>query len=377
MMSMRSIEPITYGIVDITHPLQGGQVDYIRNDKAVIDSIPYSRVFYHAFPGSIIMHRGKKFIVLSLQNPPAVLDLMSDYGRSDKLAAFVKPTQARYHTRALSKLIITVVKQFECIQVDVSTDEKGKKQERCPQIVLAGNGAVTVKRKVWGYSKLSLVNRSEISRSEISLPPMEYDTNAFWLETQMWSDLKYFGYGNHALSHAILAVAPLFVPGASTDLDCDHSFIDCSRILIFDLSPGGGSKCSQLLFQKIMRNGDVLGAAVDLLSQCAPCNSDEGYIGGCPNCIHNSRCIKFNEGLSRQAGIVLGKKILSCMNENLYKQDSLENNTSSISKSNEGTPRKRARRLANTNGRDLVQARSRHIVVGRPSWPTDNINENF
>lgn len=49
LVSMRSIEPISYGIVDVNHPLQGGHMDYIRNEDAIFDKIPYSRVFYHAF----------------------------------------------------------------------------------------------------------------------------------------------------------------------------------------------------------------------------------------------------------------------------------------------------------------------------------------
>jgi len=56
-VSLRSIEPIAYQIVDLNHNLQGGRTDTI-NENAVMDTIPYSRVFYHAFPGAVIMHRG-------------------------------------------------------------------------------------------------------------------------------------------------------------------------------------------------------------------------------------------------------------------------------------------------------------------------------
>lgn len=46
-VSIRSIENITYEIVDISHPMQGGRMDKIYDESAVMDTIPYSRVFYH------------------------------------------------------------------------------------------------------------------------------------------------------------------------------------------------------------------------------------------------------------------------------------------------------------------------------------------
>jgi len=145
---MRSIEPLNYGIVDTSHPLQNGNVDYIRDAKAVMDVIPYSRVFYHAFPGSIITHRGKKYIVKSLQSPPAVLDLFSSYGRRDDLAAFAEPTNANYSTRALSNFTISVINQQECIQIN-SMHRQCQKDESEEEAVIGGTGVVTCKRRVW------------------------------------------------------------------------------------------------------------------------------------------------------------------------------------------------------------------------------------
>jgi DEAD/DEAH box helicase domain-containing protein len=42
-VSIRSIEPINYSVVDISHPLQGGKMDGIHSDDAVLDTLPYSR----------------------------------------------------------------------------------------------------------------------------------------------------------------------------------------------------------------------------------------------------------------------------------------------------------------------------------------------
>ena len=43
-VSLRSIEPLNYSIIDLSHPMQGGMTDRIYNQAAVMDSIPYSRV---------------------------------------------------------------------------------------------------------------------------------------------------------------------------------------------------------------------------------------------------------------------------------------------------------------------------------------------
>ena len=42
-VSLRSIEPINYSIVDMTHLTQGGRNDGVHDKAAVMDSIPYSR----------------------------------------------------------------------------------------------------------------------------------------------------------------------------------------------------------------------------------------------------------------------------------------------------------------------------------------------
>lgn len=42
-VSLRSIEPINYSIVDMSHPRQGGRNDGVHDKAAVMDTIPYSR----------------------------------------------------------------------------------------------------------------------------------------------------------------------------------------------------------------------------------------------------------------------------------------------------------------------------------------------
>lgn len=181
-VSIRSIEPVNYSVVDLSHPGQRGRMDMIHDSDAILDVLPYSRVFYHAHPGSIITHRGSKYKIISMTRPPAFIPENFNYKRNMNLAAFAKPTQARYSTRPLSTMRITVVMQMETVELregGADIDE-----ESCGRIInFAGCGKITVKREVHGYKKLSMITRNEISRTEISLPPIEYDTFGFFVCT--------------------------------------------------------------------------------------------------------------------------------------------------------------------------------------------------
>ena len=407
---MRAIEPINYAIVDTSHPLQGGRINGILNKAAVMDTIPYSRVFYHAYPGAIIMHRGQRYKIHSMSSPPAFVDCSArSFNTSQSsLGAFAKPTTARYSTRALSITLITIVKQLERVEISEATnnlqnDEKiqnskslniEQNQQFEPGLVygpIAGSGIVTVKRTVHGYKKLSLVNRMELSRTEISLPPMEYDTNAIWFDTEalaLREVMTDYDAGVHALSHAIVAVAPLFVPCTTSDVDCDHSHYGCTRILFFDVRAGGAGTSSQLWLH-FFRPGGILESAIELLDDCPSCIDVKGYDGGCPGCLQAVPCVNFHQDISRRDGLIIAKRMLARIKQSdLYKAHShnlkhdmiLKSNHESESFKDENTdkssklrfkqiPSKRSRALIEAT--DLVLAQKRSILIGRPTWPMD------
>lgn len=161
-VSLRSIEPVSYAIVDLSHNLQGGKTDKIHDPSVVLDRIPYSRVFYHAFPGAIIMHRGRKYRIQSMESPPPFVGGAS-FGPSgcNDLLAFAKPTSLQYSTQALSINQITVVKQIGHAEAthnaskSSSNDEKKRGNQK--KVAVAGHGVVTVKRTVHGYKKVCRV----------------------------------------------------------------------------------------------------------------------------------------------------------------------------------------------------------------------------
>jgi DEAD/DEAH box helicase domain-containing protein len=128
-----------------------------------------------------------------MTRPPPYIASPENYRRSFNLAAFARPSNARYLTRPLSKLQVTVVKQIESVELrrhpdcqndaeNLSLNEANQvHRERNNPITIAGCGVVNVKREVHGYKKLSMIDYSEMSREELSLPPIEYDTFGVYL----------------------------------------------------------------------------------------------------------------------------------------------------------------------------------------------------
>lgn len=337
------------------------------------------------------MHRGRRYKIESMTSPPPFLNSSDSFGYYCKdLGAFARPTTVRYSTRALSINTITIVKQLYRAEImkkpkthateeakrnnDITNSGLREEFDFRPGLrfgSIAGNGVVTVKKTVHGYKKLSLVNRAELSRSEITLPPMEFDTNALWIDTEasvLSEVMPNYDKGVHALSHAIVAVAPLFVPCTSSDIDCDHSHHGCTRVLLFDTRAGGAGTCAQLWDHFFSSNG-VLDAVIDLLSEC-PSDCDSGtYQGGCPGCIQAVPCINFHEDLSRSAGLYIARRMLARLQQSpMYAQDTRSSVEGKCTVICETETRKKALR----NASNLQSAREKGVVVGRPSWPTDD-----
>lgn len=288
----------------------------------------------------------------------------------------------------------------------------------------AGCGVLTLKRNVHGYKKLSLVTREELSRSELSLPDMEFDTFGFWLdcdaaEIGRCMTAQNFGYGVHALSHAICNVAPLFVPCVLNDVQCDHSFYNPTRVIIHDsrgkscrvcffhclklshltisLPKAGGSGICAQLWKFVFQPNGVIHAALDLLESCPSCSDDRGYVGGCPACIQAGECIKFNDFLCKRSAYVIGTHLLKRMEQTeLYKANviaaaaesekrSAEHQQQTDNPDNEKgkrrtmsnleveeSPRRKRRQRAMRAAKDIEGAQRRQTVVGRPGWPMDH-----
>eukprot|EP00957_Ditylum_brightwellii_P189284 14406822-Ditylum_brightwellii.AAC.1 len=229
---------------------------------------------------------------------------------------------------------------------------------------------------------------------------MEYDTNALWIdaEASVLSEVMLdYDAGVHALSHALVAVAPLFVPCTSSDLDCDHTRQGCTRILLFDVRAGGAGTTAQLWRHFFQPNG-MLSAAINLLEYCPSYCDESGFQGGCPACLQSVPCVIFHQNLSRRAGLHIARRMLGRIQQSeLYRHNASAEQSrkkdeeitplpltpsspkhckTPSSSTNDTTPRRLKRERALRNARDLVSAQKRQIVVGRPTWPMDQNEGN-
>jgi DEAD/DEAH box helicase domain-containing protein len=205
---------------------------------------------------------------------------------------------------------------------------------------------------------------------------LEYDTFGVYIcadSAGLANELGHrYGAGVHALSHAILAVAPLFAHGLQRDdLECDHSYFAPTQVMLVD-ERAGGSGCVQRLWHTFFQPNNILEEAIKLLEQCAYCSSDNSsFDGGCPGCIHAHNCLGFNMNLSRSAAGVIGKRMLDRIKQTeLYKVNAAkeESNTKSAM---ETTPRRQARENKLRRAKEIPNAMSQSYVVGRTSWPAD------
>ena len=263
-----------------------------------------------------------------MENPPSILGVasFSSFG-SSSLLAFAKPTSLQYSTQPLNTNQITIVNQMghaESLRgVDADIDD-GEKQENeinnrsSGTSAIAGYGSVTVKRSVHGYKKLSHVNRMELSRTSINVPPMEFDTRALWIDadaSHLRDVILDYDGGVHALSHALVAVAPLFVACAIADIDCDHSTHSTTQILLYDQRAGGSGVTAQLYSFLL----SALRAAIELLEECTSCYSSKEYDGGCPACLQSVPCDNFHQTISRNAGVLIGNHLVKRLEKSTFR----------------------------------------------------------
>lgn len=207
------------------------------------------------------------------------------------------------------------------------------------------------------------------------MPSLEYNTFGIYIcadSAGLSKELgQRYGEGIHALSHAILAVAPLFAHGIQRDdLECDHSYFSPTRVVLID-ERAGGSGCVRRLWDAFFEPHNIVEEAIKLLKQCSYCSTDSSYDGGCPGCIQAHNCLKFNMNLSRSAAIVVGERMLERIKGtetyqmNLKKAEQAAKPTGSDS-----TPRRVARQKKLRRAKEIPLT-ERSFVVGRKSWPMD------
>jgi DEAD/DEAH box helicase domain-containing protein len=234
-----------------------------------IGTMEYWRALQSAHEGAVYLHRGRPFVVSSL-------DLIAK-------RAELEDRSVPYYTQSIVQ----------------STIER--------QLVLASNPsygasltAVSVTTTVDAYRKKSLDGDSVLSVEPLDLPPQTIATLAVEI------DLPDNGYGEeedkigaiHALEHAMMSAAPLLAGCDRNDLGSTwygwHPDTMKPILFVYDQTPGGVGLCERLF-------ADLpawLSAAHQILRSC-PCQD------GCPGCLLSARCEVNNDNLSKPAALKL------------------------------------------------------------------------
>jgi len=253
--------------------LQDGEREVVGKNDGV-------RVFKECHPGAVYLHRGHQYLVTKL-----------DLERRNVL---VRPTRARYYTRALS------TKETEILVVERS---------RPVANFLARLGRVRVTEQVIGYEKRNLYSGELLDTQPLELPPQTFETVGLWVEIEdvvqemLREQRLHFMGGIHALEHAMISMFPLFALCDRNDIGGiavpRHGQIQKSAIFIYDGTPGGvglAARGFDLIQELLQRTGE-------LIASCA-CDA------GCPSCIHSPKCGSGNKPLDKTAALLVTRALL-------------------------------------------------------------------
>ncbi|ROQ93563.1 DEAD/DEAH box helicase [Desulfosoma caldarium] len=243
------------------------------------------RAFKECHPGAVYLHRGRAFVVQSL-------DLVKRIARA-------VPQDAEYYTWVKSE------KETEILEILAS--------KPCTAFI-ARLGRLRVREHITGYEKKRLFTQELLDFTPLDLPEQVFETVGFWVEIEeaiveriRRANLHYMG-GIHAMEHAAISMFPLFalcdrndIGGISIPL---HPQLGKSAVFIYDGYPEGIGLAA--------RGYDIVEAllerTLELIESC-PCDE------GCPGCIHSPKCGAGNTPLDKEAAMevlryLLGRKPL-------------------------------------------------------------------
>ena len=239
------------------------------------------RVYRETHPGAIYLHRGKSFIVKSLD--------------TEVRKVIVAPARVDFHTRVRSH------KETRILEISDQKPVYG---------TMMAVGRLRVTEQVTGYDRIQTRTGNVVERVPLDLPPMVFETQGLWFTvpetvTAMGENaLIHVMGGLHALEHAAIGVFPLLVLADRNDLGgistLFHHQLESAGIFIYDGLPGGSGLCNEAF-----SNGKgLLDATFSAISIC-PCET------GCPSCVHSPKCGSGNRPIDKAGAIFLLKTLFS------------------------------------------------------------------
>ncbi|CAN1796238.1 Uncharacterized ATP-dependent helicase YprA [Linum perenne] len=275
-ISIRAIETIKYRVMDTQ-----------RNE--LLEEIEESKAFFQVYDGAIYMNQGKSYLVKKLDISERI--------------AWCQQAHVDYYTRIVDFTNVHVMGGDAAYPVRACNQSKR---------TTAQARSCTVTTTWLEFRKVVRVTNKARETVPLSLPSYSFESQAAWvgipqlLKKAVGDSGLEFREGQHAASHALLNVVPLFVRCNYSDLapECPHphgTHYFPERILVYDQHPGGTGVSKQI--QPYFT--ELLNAALELLTSCH-CH---GY-KGCPNCVQSVVCHQYNDMIHKEAAIMIIRGVL-------------------------------------------------------------------
>lgn len=251
------------------------------NGNIPLGEIDGFRVYRETHPGAIYLHRGKSYLVESLD--------------TETRKVYVAASPVDFHTRVRSSKETRILEMVD--------------QKPVYGTVMAV-GRLRVTEQVTGYDRIQTRTGKVLGRIPLDLPPLVFETQGMWFVvpetlTAMAEAARVHVMGGlHAMEHAAIGVFPLLVLADRNDLGGIstpfHPQLQCAGIFIYDGLPGGAGLCAQAFAD----GRGLLDATLSAVSGC-PCET------GCPSCVHSPKCGSGNRPIDKAAAIFFLKALIS------------------------------------------------------------------
>ena len=257
--------------------LRGAGASITLQDTAgsVIGSLDGARAMREAHPGAVYIHRGRTYIVASL-------DLAAH-------TAVLEPGKPAYYTRTRGN------KNTEILSVKAQKSLWGAS---------LGLGRLRVTEEITGYEKRSTRDGRLLSVVPLEFDPLVFETEGLWMTIPdnarhtVENALLHFMGAIHAVEHAAIGIMPLLVMadrndfgGISTPM---HAGLGTPAVFIYDGLPGGAGLSAQAF-----RDAEtLLSRTLNVIAGC-------GCETGCPSCVHSPKCGSGNRPIDKDGAILL------------------------------------------------------------------------
>lgn len=253
----------------------GGDRVVLRSAGVALGDMERWRAMRYAHQGAVYLHRGRTFVVESL-------DLKTSEARLNE-----QPVD--YYTQPMAQVTLQPSEPF--------ADEQWGDQR--VQIM-----PIRATSQVVGFRKLTLDGRTVLDLINLDLPEETIDTIGLRLDALSLAEDQALRIGTlHGVEHALVALAPLVAGCDRTDLGSAFFGLTLETqrpaLYIFDSMPGGMG-LSEELFR---RRREWALEASRMLDAC-DCPD------GCPACLMSTRCEFANENLHKRGTIRLLQSLL-------------------------------------------------------------------